>query len=76
MTDTPADQGAVKDFWLECVKGANSRGHLDRIPTRKAVTRREQEQARVQNYALTRSVFGMPDGYERIKWHSQGNDVA
>lgn len=74
-TSGPADPEAVKDFWLQCARGADSRGHLEMLPTRKASTPREAEQARRQNYALTRRVFGMPDGYDRIQW-GNGDDAA
>ncbi len=64
----PAHPDAVKDLWLDCMKAADSHGNLEKQPTRRARTPREREQARVQNYHLTRKSFGMPEGYERIDW--------
>ena len=71
QSEKPADPDAARDAWLSMVKPAADLGKLEKIPTRKARTRREKEQARKQNYWLTRSTFGMPEGYERIKWKSR-----
>ena len=70
----PADSSATRDFWLECVKGADSRGHLDRIPTVKGTSKRGRDIAKKQNYALTRKVYMMPD----TDWHERifGGDAA
>ncbi len=69
----PANPDAVKDFWLSCAKPANERGTLEKLPTVKGVSPRGRDIARKQNYALTRKVFGMPEGYERIKWNGRGS---
>jgi len=75
--DKPADQGAVKELWLDCMKAAQKHGTLEKQRTIRAVTPQQRDVARKQNQALTRSVFSMPEGYERIKWASQsGNDAA
>lgn len=74
-TSQPANQEAVKELWLECAKGAQSRGNLEKLPTRKARTPREVETARKQNAALSRKVFMMPN----TDWHDRifgGNDAA
>lgn len=68
-TSGPADQDAVRDVWLSCMKPAMEHGTLEKQPTRRARTPREREQARTQNYWLTRRVVGMPAGYDRIKWN-------
>jgi hypothetical protein len=69
VVDTPnADPVAVRDFWLQCVQPVARRGALDKIPTRKAVTTRDRDIARTQNYHLTKVSIGMPHGYERIDW--------
>jgi hypothetical protein len=76
-TSGPADPGAVKELWLECMRAADSHGNLEKQPTRRARTPRERAQARTQNYWLTRRVMGMPAGYDRIKWnHDTGGDAA
>lgn len=70
----PADPEAVKDFWLSCAKPADARGALEKLPTVKGVSPRGRDIARKQNHALTRKVFGMPEGYERIRWNHAGGD--
>jgi hypothetical protein len=69
----PADPDAVRDFWLSCAKPANEHGALEKLPTVKGVSPRGRDIARKQNHWLTRKVFGMPDGYERINWNARGH---
>jgi hypothetical protein len=64
-----ADAYAVREAWLSFVKPAMEQGKLDKIPTVRARTPREREQARVQQYYLSRKVFGgFGDNYDRITW--------
>ncbi len=65
----PADPGAVREFWLQTVRPAADRGRLETVPTVKGTSKRGRDVARTQNYHLTRRTFGMPDGYDRIKWN-------
>ena len=67
----PADPQAVRDFWLQTVRPVADAGRLDKIrPAFKGVSPRGRDIARNQNHWLTRKSFGMPDGYERIKWQN------
>lgn len=64
-----ADPVAARDAWLSFVKPAAERGKLEKIPTRKARTPREREQAKVQNHYLTQKTFGsFGDNYDLIDW--------
>jgi hypothetical protein len=67
----PADPAAVKEFYLQTVTPLARRGGLDKLHTVRATTNQQRSVAKNQNYWLTRRSFGMPDGYERIKWKSQ-----
>ena len=74
LTGNMADPAAVKEFYLETVTPLARRGGLDKLPTVKAVNSQQRSVARNQNHWLTRRSFGMPAGYERIKWKSQVED--
>jgi hypothetical protein len=67
----PADPAAVKEFYLQTVTPLARRNALDKLPTITARTSHQRSVAKNQNYWLTRRSFGMPEGYERIKWKSQ-----
>jgi hypothetical protein len=58
------------------MKAAQKHGTLEKQQTIIAKTPQQRDVAKKQNAALTRVVFGMPDGYERIKWASQSGDDA
>lgn len=69
----PADPYKVKEFWTETVRQAADRGKLEKIPTRRARTRREFDQARAQNAVIFRKSFGFQspefrDNFDRIEW--------
>lgn len=72
----PADPAALKEFYLETVTPLARRGGLDKLHTVRAVTSQQRSVAKNQNYWLTRRSFGMPDGYNRIKWKSQLEDKS
>jgi hypothetical protein len=64
-----ADKDASREYWLEQVRPVAERGKLDKIPTRLAVTKREKQQAKTQNYWLTKRTFGgFHPNYDNIKW--------
>ena len=67
----PAHPDAVRDLWLECMKGAEKHGNLEKQKTVLGTSKRGRDIARKQNYFLTRRVYGMPAGYDRIKWNHQ-----
>ena len=62
----PAHPDAVRDFWLQTVKPLANSGRLDKLPTVRGTSARGRDIARTQTRMLTRSVFSMPDGYDRI----------
>jgi hypothetical protein len=62
------DASASKELWLDCMKAASSRGNLEKQPTVKGVSPKGREIAKRQNYFLTRITFGMPEGYDKIRW--------
>lgn len=65
----PADPLKVREFWVETVRGAADRGRLEKIPTRRARTKREESQAKTQNHWISRrSYAGAGDNYTRIDW--------
>ena len=71
LTAKIADPEGVKDFWLQVVKPVAQAGRLDKIPAHTAVTPRGKDIARKQNYELTKRTYGMPKGYDKIKWKNQ-----
>lgn len=81
QADTPttgsgqADPYAQKCAWESFVVPAARAGKLEKIPTRRAQTPREHDQARAQNAVLARRTFGsFGDRYDAIDWeHSRGN---
>lgn len=67
-----ADPYKARELWTQIVRGAADRGKLEKIPTKIAKTAREREQARLQNYYLSRKSYGaFGENYDRIDW-SQG----
>ncbi len=66
-----ADPYLMREAWLHIVKPVALAGRLDKMEAQKPVTKKQQHTAQVQNYYLTRKSYAMPDGYERIQWHSQ-----
>jgi hypothetical protein len=69
-----ADPTAVKEFYLETVTPLARRNGLDKLPTVRAKNSQQRSVAKNQTYWLSRRSFGMPEGYERIKWKSQIED--
>lgn len=67
----PAHPDAVRDLWIECMRGAEKHGNLEKQQTVRGVSKRGRDIARTQNYHLTRRSFGMPEGYACIKWNHQ-----
>lgn len=75
MSDTPetgsgmADPQKMREAWLEFVRPAADRGKLEKIPTRKALTQKDRDTARTQNYWLSKKSFaGWGPNYDRIRW--------
>lgn len=65
----PADPLKVKEFWLDTVRPAADLGKLEKVPTKKATTKRERQIADTQNYWLSRKSFGgFGPNYDRIQW--------
>lgn len=64
----PADPYLCKEFWLECLKGRHNSTNGDSITNGRAVSKKAIDVAKKQNYALTRMVYGMPDGLERVRF--------
>lgn len=65
----PADPYCVRQAWLDMVVPAERIGKLEKIPTQRAVTPRQIQQAKTQNYYLTRRSFGgFGSNYDRINW--------
>lgn len=67
-TGKPANPYLLKEAWLDIVKPVAMAGRLDHIPAKVPENLREKSQGRTQAYYLSRRSYGMPDGYERIKW--------
>ena len=65
------DPVAMREAWLQIVQPVERAGRLDHIKAQKATTPKMVDTAIKQNYWLTRKTYGMPQGYERIKWHSK-----
>lgn len=64
-----ADPLKVRDFWRDIVVPAERVGKLEKIPTRRARTTRERDQARAQNAVIFRHSFGgFGENYDRIDW--------
>lgn len=68
-----ADPQAMRDAWASFVVPAARAGKLEKIPTRRARTPREHDQARAQNAIINRQTFGgFGDRYDCIQWeHSR-----
>jgi hypothetical protein len=72
-----ADPYAVREAWLSFVKPAMERGKLEKLPTYRARTPREREQARIQSYYLSRKTFGgFGEHYDRIQWRKEGGSAC
>ena len=64
-----ADEHQTREYWTEVVRGASDRGNLEKIPTRKATTKREKQQAQNQNHWLSKKSYGGFHGnYDLIDW--------
>lgn len=59
-----ADPKVANEAWIDTVRVAEAKGLQTR--TRPARTKRDYDLARRQNVALSRRMYGMPEGYERI----------
>ena len=68
LTGKPADPYAVREFYLETVTPLARRDALDKLPTIKAQNSQQRSVAKTQNFWLHRRTYGMPEGYDRIKW--------
>lgn len=64
-----ADRDQAREYWVEVVRSAADRGKLEKIPTRKAQTKRECAQRDAQNYWLSKKSFGFShSNYDLIRW--------
>jgi hypothetical protein len=75
-TAKKADPYLMREAWLSIVAPVERAGRLDHIKATPIVTKKDKHTAQVQNYHLTRKSFGMPQGYENIRWNSSKEKVS
>lgn len=64
-----ADRQQAREYWVEVVRQAADRGKLEKVPTRKAVTKRECSQRDAQNYWLSKRSIGFNHpNFDLIDW--------